>query len=255
MIELRTTMPASAIMPIIAVAVNHTGSRQPPTVAPATRLRSQKPGAMPITPSGIASMMTSGRVSERVSITSSTQMPTSAAANAAEVAEDVDRDLPFPLAGPAGTKARGEAVGARSFHGEGDVGGRPPGDVADHVDHPLEVLVVDRLLRRTRDERAELGERHEVAARAAHPQLAELGRPAALRAAEAHDELERRALLRFVDGGGVGAGEREAQRARDLDRGDAVERGLLLVEHEVEAGMRGLAEIVDVHHAGLAREA
>ena len=46
MIELRTTIPASAIIPIIAVAVNHTGSAWPPTSCDARRLSSQKPVKM-----------------------------------------------------------------------------------------------------------------------------------------------------------------------------------------------------------------
>ena len=53
-------MPASAIMPIIAVAVKKTGFGQPPMPAPPSRSRSQKPGMIPISVRGIEIMSTSG---------------------------------------------------------------------------------------------------------------------------------------------------------------------------------------------------
>ena len=71
MIALRITMPASAIMPIMPVAVNQTGLRCPPTSAAVNRLSSQKPGMIPMMPSGIEAMITSGMKNEWVSTTSS----------------------------------------------------------------------------------------------------------------------------------------------------------------------------------------
>ena len=74
-------MPASAIIPIIAVAVNSTGSGKPATSA-APALSSQNPGMMPITVSGIASMMIAVSAARPVCTISTTKMPSSAAANA-----------------------------------------------------------------------------------------------------------------------------------------------------------------------------
>ena len=72
MIELRTTMPASAIMPIMPVAVKKTGVAYSPTGEVNSRLSSQKPGMMPMMVSGMAIMMTTGIVSDCVCATSST---------------------------------------------------------------------------------------------------------------------------------------------------------------------------------------
>ena len=58
---------ASAIMPIIAVAVKKTGLAKPPTGRSTSTLSSQKPGMMPISVSGMDIMMTSGSRYEPVS--------------------------------------------------------------------------------------------------------------------------------------------------------------------------------------------
>ena len=60
MIPFRTTMPASAIMPIMAVAVKNTGLSNPPTGLLPNAFSSQKPGMMPIMVSGMDSMMMPG---------------------------------------------------------------------------------------------------------------------------------------------------------------------------------------------------
>ncbi len=82
MIELRTTMPARAIMPIIAVAVKKIGVSYPPTGRSAITLSSQKPGMMPIIVRGMAAMMISGITSDPVSTSSRMKISTSAAAKA-----------------------------------------------------------------------------------------------------------------------------------------------------------------------------
>ncbi len=71
-IEFRTTMPASAITPIMPVAVKKIGFSNAPTRSPSTRFRSQKPGKTPIIVSGIASMISPEIANERVCATSST---------------------------------------------------------------------------------------------------------------------------------------------------------------------------------------
>jgi len=58
--ELRSAMPASAIMPTIAVAVKYTGFAWPSIIAPPYSLSSQKPGIMPMIVNGIETIRTSG---------------------------------------------------------------------------------------------------------------------------------------------------------------------------------------------------
>ena len=69
-IALRTTIPPSAIIPIIAVAVKNTGFSNEPISSPVSMLSSQKPGMMPMAVSGMAVMITRGIRKEVVWITS-----------------------------------------------------------------------------------------------------------------------------------------------------------------------------------------
>ena len=64
--ELRTTIPANAIIPIIAVAVMKTGFGWPPTGWFMIAFSPQNPGMMPIIDSGIADMINNGKVREPV---------------------------------------------------------------------------------------------------------------------------------------------------------------------------------------------
>jgi hypothetical protein len=59
-------MPASAIMPIIAVAVKKVGFGKPPISPPLTSPSSQNPGRMPISVNGIEIISTSGMAYEPV---------------------------------------------------------------------------------------------------------------------------------------------------------------------------------------------
>ena len=55
-------------MPIIAVAVNRTGSGAPATSRSPIRFSNQKPGMIPITVSGMAAMMIRDRATDAVCI-------------------------------------------------------------------------------------------------------------------------------------------------------------------------------------------
>ena len=70
MIESRVTIPDRAIMPIIPVAVKKIGSGYPPRSPPVMTFSSQKPGMIPTTVNGMASMTTTGRANDPVSLSS-----------------------------------------------------------------------------------------------------------------------------------------------------------------------------------------
>ena len=85
MIELRTTMPAPAMKPIIDVAVKN---------APIDRCA----GRMPTSEKGIAAMTISGVRNERNQPTIRMKIRTSTAAKAcAQIAEHFDGDVPFAI--------------------------------------------------------------------------------------------------------------------------------------------------------------
>ena len=132
--ELRTTMPASAIMPIIAVAVNMTGSGEPATVRSPNWFISQKPGMIPMMVSGIDDMMMSDRAVDAVCSFSTKKIATRANAKASPMSRNtrtVIRHSPSPVHStsmPCGTDQPSPEPGARKLrprHPEGSPAGCP----------------------------------------------------------------------------------------------------------------------------------
>ena len=94
-------MPASAIIPIIAVAVNMTGSgRRPPPSSPNPFIN-QKPGMMPIMVSGMDDMMISDSAVEAVCSRSTKKIADQRECKRqSHVAENPNSDSPFAFSGP-----------------------------------------------------------------------------------------------------------------------------------------------------------